>query len=119
MIRTIIGGAQIIDMMILVIDVTKGIQTQTSECIIIGEILAKKLLVVLNKIDLIPEKERAQKIDRTKKALVSKVFANTRFPNPMIIPVCALQDDSLKELIDAFKSNVEIPDNTEHNKVRK
>jgi len=31
LIRTIIGGAQIIDMMILVIDVVKGIQTQTAE----------------------------------------------------------------------------------------
>ena len=31
LIRTIIGGAQIIDLMVLVIDVTKGIQTQTAE----------------------------------------------------------------------------------------
>jgi selenocysteine-specific translation elongation factor len=31
LIKTIIGGAQIIDMMFLVIDVTKGIQTQTAE----------------------------------------------------------------------------------------
>lgn len=31
LIRTIIGGAQIIDLMVLVVDVTKGIQTQTAE----------------------------------------------------------------------------------------
>lgn len=37
LIKTIIGGASIIDMMILVIDVTKGIQTQTSECLVIGK----------------------------------------------------------------------------------
>jgi translation initiation factor IF-2 len=30
LIRTIIGGAQIIDLMMLVVDVTKGIQTQTA-----------------------------------------------------------------------------------------
>ena len=36
LIKTIIGGASIIDVMFLVIDVTKGIQTQTSECIVIG-----------------------------------------------------------------------------------
>jgi len=36
LIKTIIGGASIIDMMFLVIDITKGIQTQTSECIVIG-----------------------------------------------------------------------------------
>ena len=33
LIRAIIGGAQIIDLMVLVIDATKGIQTQTAEVI--------------------------------------------------------------------------------------
>ena len=37
LIRTIIGGASIIDLMFLVIDVTKGIQNQTAECIVIGK----------------------------------------------------------------------------------
>jgi selenocysteine-specific elongation factor len=31
LIRTIIGGAQIIDLMLLVLDINKGIQTQTAE----------------------------------------------------------------------------------------
>ena len=35
---------------ILVIDITKGIQTQTAECLVIGEITTKKLVVVLNKV---------------------------------------------------------------------
>lgn len=55
LIRTIIGGAQIIDLMVLVIDVTKGIQTQTAECLVIGEILNDTLVVVLNKLDMLPE----------------------------------------------------------------
>jgi len=50
LIRTIIGGAQIIDMMILVVNVLKGIQTQTAECLVIGEICTKHLIVVLNKV---------------------------------------------------------------------
>lgn len=50
LIKTVIGGSHIIDMMILVIDATKGIQTQTSECLIIGEITKKKMIVVLNKV---------------------------------------------------------------------
>ena len=58
LIRTIIGGAQIIDLMLLVIDVTKGIQTQTAECLVIGEILNDTLIVVLNKIDMLPEAGR-------------------------------------------------------------
>lgn len=36
LIRTVIGGAQIIDMMLLVVDATKGMQTQTAECVVIG-----------------------------------------------------------------------------------
>ena len=44
--------------MILVVDITKGIQTQTAECLVIGEIICPKILVVLNKIDLIPESKR-------------------------------------------------------------
>jgi selenocysteine-specific elongation factor len=34
----VIGGAQIIDLMLLVIDAGKGMQTQTAECLILGEI---------------------------------------------------------------------------------
>jgi len=70
LVKTIIGGlyyvilavnqtgAQIIDLMLLVVDVTKGIQTQTAECIVIGDVLAKDMIVVLNKVDLLPEAER-------------------------------------------------------------
>lgn len=58
LIRTIIGGAQIIDMMMLVVDVTKGMQTQTAECLVIGEILCEKMVVVLNKVDLLKEEKR-------------------------------------------------------------
>uniref|UniRef100_H2YEH9 Tr-type G domain-containing protein n=1 Tax=Ciona savignyi TaxID=51511 RepID=H2YEH9_CIOSA len=59
LIKTIIGGAQIIDLMVLVIDVIKGVQTQTAECLVIGEIVCNRMLVVLNKVDLLaPEKRQ-------------------------------------------------------------
>ena len=32
-------GAQIIDLMVLVIDINKGVQTQTAECLVLAEIL--------------------------------------------------------------------------------
>lgn len=64
LIRTIIGGAQIIDMMMLVIDVTKGMQTQTAECLVIGEILCEKMVVVLNKVDLLKEEKRDVLIEK-------------------------------------------------------
>ena len=58
------GGAQIIDMMMLVVDVTKGMQTQTAECLIIGEILCNKMIVVLNKIDLLDQTKRDSAIEK-------------------------------------------------------
>lgn len=72
LIRTIIGGAQIIDMMVLVIDIVKGIQTQTAECLIIGEITCDKLMIVLNKLDLIEEAKRESTIDKV-------IFIKTHF----------------------------------------
>jgi selenocysteine-specific elongation factor len=64
LIRTIIGGAQIIDMFILVLDVTKGMQTQTAECLVIGEITCKKMIIVLNKTDLLPQEKRQGMIEK-------------------------------------------------------
>ena len=58
LIKTVIGGAHIIDMMILVVNVVKGFQAQTNECLVIGEITTDKMIVVLNKVDLLPEEER-------------------------------------------------------------
>ena len=66
LIKTIISGAQIIDMMILVIDITKGIQTQTAECLIIGEITCSQMIVVLNKIDLLSDSIREAKIEKVR-----------------------------------------------------
>lgn len=64
LIRTIIGGAQIVDLLILVIDATKGIQTQTGECIVIGELTCNKMIIALNKIDLIPPENRTKTIEK-------------------------------------------------------
>ena len=83
LIRTIIGGAQIIDLVILVIDVTRGIQTQTAECIIISEITTNNLIIVLNKIDLIPEEERETRVameeSRIRDKLKNSKFCNVPF----------------------------------------
>lgn len=51
-------------MMILVIDITKGVQTQTAECLVIGEITCSKMIVVLNKVDLIPHEKRSSVIEK-------------------------------------------------------
>lgn len=52
----------------LVVDVTKGVQTQTAECLIIGQITCDKMIVVLNKIDLLEESKREATIEKVIKA---------------------------------------------------
>ncbi len=91
LIRTIIGGAQIIDMMILVVDITKGIQTQTAECIVIGEICCapEDVIIVLNKVDLIEASAREARVAKVK-AQLTKVFAKTVFRDAPMIPVSAM-----------------------------
>ncbi|KAL9982146.1 hypothetical protein ACROYT_G010955 [Oculina patagonica] len=88
LIRTIIGGAQIIDMMMLIVDVTKGLQTQTAECLVIGEILCEKLVVVLNKVDLLKEEKRDVLVEKMTKKL-AKTLENTKFSGCPILPVAA------------------------------
>ena len=108
LIRTIIGGAQIIDMMILVIDITKGIQTQTAECIVIGEICCapEDVVIVLNKIDLIPKVEREARIKKAKDQLV-KVFARTIFRNAPMIQVSAKVGGEKIAAVGGSKSSAE------------
>nr|XP_020024152.1 selenocysteine-specific elongation factor-like isoform X1 [Castor canadensis] len=118
LIRTIIGGAQIIDLMMLVIDVTKGMQTQSAECLVIGQIACQKLVVVLNKIDLLPEGKRQAAIDRMTKKM-QKTLENTKFQGAPILPVAAKPGgpeapdteapQGIPELIELLKSQISIP----------
>ena len=91
MIRTIIGGAQIIDLMILVIDIVKGMQTQTAECLVIGEITCSKMMVVLNKVDLLPEPSRNASIQKMEKKM-RMTLSKTRFKDSPIVSVSAKVD---------------------------
>ncbi|XP_006870550.1 PREDICTED: selenocysteine-specific elongation factor [Chrysochloris asiatica] len=118
LIRTIIGGAQIIDLMMLVIDVTKGMQTQSAECLVIGQIACQKLLVVLNKIDLLAEGKKQAAIDKMTKKM-QKTLEKTKFRGAPIIPVAAkpggpeaLETEApqgISELIELLKSQISIP----------
>ena len=92
LIRTIISGAQIIDRMILVIDITKGIQAQTAECLVIGEILTDDMIIVLNKLDLIPENEQADTIKQVEENL-RKSLAHTAFADAPMVAISAFVDN--------------------------
>ena len=87
LIRTVIAGASIIDTALLVIDIMKGIQTQTVECIAISEILCDKISIVLNKIDLVNNKEDIEK----KSNKLKQIFSKTKFGNNIpIIPISTI-----------------------------
>eukprot|EP00898_Chlorokybus_atmophyticus_P005046 jgi/Chlat1/5542/Chrsp369S00410 len=89
LIRTIIGGAQIIDIMMLVVDVTKGVQTQTAECLVVGEISpTKNMLVVLNKTDMLPADSKNVAIEKMKKRLKATLKA-TKFADAEMVAVAA------------------------------
>lgn len=61
----------------LVVDVVKGVQTQTAECLLIGELTCPRMVVVLNKIDLLPPNKRQSAIEKMTKRL-HKTLESTR-----------------------------------------
>lgn len=85
--KTVIGGASIIDLMVLVVDCQKLIQTQTFECIVLGEILMDKLIVAFNKVDLIQEDQA--KLNKQLATLKAQISRSKFGPNTQIVPVSA------------------------------
>ncbi|KAM7005397.1 selenocysteine-specific elongation factor [Tautogolabrus adspersus] len=118
LIRTIIGGAQIIDLMMLVVDVVKGVQTQTAECLLIGELTCPRMVVVLNKTDLLPPNKRQSAIEKMTKRL-HKTLESTRFKNCPVISVAAKpggpeasdteEPQGVPELIELLKKQMYLP----------
>jgi len=88
LIRTIIGGAQIIDMVLLVVDAYKGWQAQTTECLVLAELTSPHIIVALNKIDMFPPQEREGRLETAKQA-VWRRLKGTRFANSTLVGVSA------------------------------
>ncbi|VDP15837.1 unnamed protein product [Soboliphyme baturini] len=113
LIRTVIGGAQIIDLILLVIDVMKGIQTQTAECIVLGEICCPgRMVIALNKADLLPEDSFDEAVEKQQKKF-NRVLSETSFRNCEIVPssAVALHDSPLIiKLLDVLKNSLYFPD---------
>lgn len=107
LIRTIMGGAQIIRTMLLVVDAQKGIQTQTAECLVIGEITAQHLVVVVNKLDLLPDDAA---LDRLRRKLAA-TFKLTKFADAPIVAVAATNPDAEAAFIAKYPAvpNVGVP----------
>jgi selenocysteine-specific elongation factor len=101
LIRSVLGAAQIVDICLLVVDINKGFQTQTSECLVIAECLCDRLIVVLNKIDLLGDKldEAVNKMTNNLNKILSlnkqSKFYSKYVP---IIKVSALKNEGISEL---------------------
>ena len=100
LIKTVLGGASIIDLMILVVDAKKGVQTQTAECLVVGEITSDRLVVALNKVDVFEESVRDEKI-RTISAKLANTFNKTKFKGCAMLPVSARPGGADSQALDA------------------
>lgn len=94
-------------MMILVLDIQKGFETQTGECLILGEITKKPLIVALNKIDIIEESKRETVIEKVTKK-VQKTLESTIFRDSKIIPVSATNAMNIDKLTRTMLQEVEM-----------
>eukprot|EP00934_Nitzschia_sp_Nitz4_P004248 Nitzschia sp. Nitz4//scaffold143_size57137//35336//37402//NITZ4_006516-RA/size57137-processed-gene-0.38-mRNA-1//1//CDS//3329536452//4238//frame0 len=88
LIRTIIGGAQIIHMMVLVVDAYKGWQAQTTECLVLAEWTSPHLMIALNKIDMFPEDEREVRLEEAKQR-IRQQLQGSKFSNVPMVGVSA------------------------------
>ena len=67
---------------------SSGLQAQTAECLVVAEVATSRMLVALNKIDLLPEIERSKSIKKAAKRL-SKTLGMTKFATAPMVPVAA------------------------------
>ena len=116
LIKTIIGGAQIIDAVLLVVDAFKGWQAQTTECLVLAELTSPHLVVALNKVDQFPEHERKSRLAEAKK-LVRQRLAKTRFADAALVGVsaCVGGEKVAATNVDGSNSNANSSSNSNSN----
>jgi selenocysteine-specific elongation factor len=100
LIKTVIAGASIIDTIVLVVDAIKGIQTQTTECLVLAQILTEKIIVALNKSDMINTNEELE----AKILKLRTAFGMTKFGKDLpLIPVSASPKSDKSEFLNYDK----------------
>ncbi|CAN0309544.1 unnamed protein product [Pylaiella littoralis] len=88
------NGARVADAVVLVVSAVDGVCLQTSESIGCAEELGLPVVVVLNKIDLLPEEEAAQRV----KDLTTEVGEFVAIQNAQVLPVSAHTGSGLGDL---------------------
>eukprot|EP00890_Picochlorum_soloecismus_P000580 jgi/Picsp_1/1522/NSC_05000-R1_selenocysteine-specific elongation factor len=93
LVRTIVGGAHIIDMMILVVDVMKGIQAQTAECLFCIDARSRVISISFHMlVDLLPADKKDKYLKKATK-LIKETLKATKFRDAPIIPVSAIEQE--------------------------
>ena len=103
LIQCIIGGSQIMDLIILVVDAVKGIQSQTTESVILAELTVKSIIVVINKIDLLDENQISKCTSVLRKAL-----RTTKFPNAPVIAVSTISGQGIDKLLRTIHKEIKV-----------
>ncbi|KFD61592.1 hypothetical protein M514_04173 [Trichuris suis] len=112
--RTVIGCSQIVDMVFLIVDIQKGIQPQTADCIVLANITCpSKMLIALNKVDTLPAEDRSNVIAMTERR-IRRALARTTFRNVPMVPISVVPPDanSIDRFMDAFALSIYVPDRT-------
>lgn len=107
LIRSAVASANIIDIALVVIDITKGFEVQTGEHMIVLEALGvTNIIFALNKIDLLPSDTAIeQKIMQIKGFLTN---SGTTFKDAPIIPVSTTTKYGFDALIATLRSMIDI-----------
>ncbi|NVM04707.1 MAG: selenocysteine-specific translation elongation factor [Candidatus Helarchaeota archaeon] len=94
LIRNVVAASSISDAAILVIAADEGPMIQTGEHIVIlDSFKIHNVIIALNKIDLVKEKEIKKRIDE-----IRNLLKETSFPNAPIIPISAEKSAGIDEL---------------------
>uniref|UniRef100_T1HV40 Tr-type G domain-containing protein n=1 Tax=Rhodnius prolixus TaxID=13249 RepID=T1HV40_RHOPR len=113
LIRTIIAGAQIIDLVLLIVDITKGFQTQTAECLIIAEIMQKPIMIVMNKTLQLHIKTIFVMFNIIVSNKILNGLRNTAFKNVLLVATSTkleVQGSRVQKLINILKANTFVPE---------
>ncbi|WKX91353.1 hypothetical protein Q1695_009863 [Nippostrongylus brasiliensis] len=108
LIKAVLAASTVIDMAIVVVDASAGIQPQTSEHLLLCSIFCPtKVVIVLNKIDLVRKDEIAGIIKKIRKALAALGVLES---SP-IVPLSLLNqtDSTLSELLEVLEKSVYEP----------
>ncbi|CAI5443257.1 unnamed protein product [Caenorhabditis angaria] len=118
LIRAVLAASTVFDMAILLIDARNGIQAQTAEHMLLCKIFCpEKVIVILNKVDLLEEKEVS--LEKTKKSVRKSLKLMGILESSPILEMslddqhfCEEYMENLRKTIEMLIENFEPPRNT-------